>query len=101
MNELQKVLEDLYLNKPFIYKSKYDGRTKCICKGISITNSFIFDEETTNILNLLKRDKTYKKDKKINFQLFAQPDIKLISENNHLYDFSDCYFFTREDTVIF
>lgn len=99
-NLLKKALEDLYLNKPFIYKSKYGGRTQCICTEVVITNSFIFDEETSTIIDLLREGIKPNGSKKRNFQLFNQPQIHLKSENNHLYAFSDCYILMKEDETI-
>lgn len=100
MNELQKVLEDLYLNKSFMYNSKYDSKVKGICKNIQITNSFVFDEKTTNLLEALKEGSVSQTDKKHKSILYSQPDIKIISEKGNLYEFERCYFLMREDEII-
>jgi hypothetical protein len=97
---LLEALEELYLNKPFVYKSKHGGRTQCICTEVIIINSFIFDEETSTIIDLLREGIKPKGSKKRDYQLFNQPQIHLRSENNHLYAFSDCYILMKEDETI-
>jgi hypothetical protein len=99
-NLLKEALEDLYLNKPFVYKSKYGGRTQCICTEVVITNSFIFDEETSTIIDLLLKGEKPIGSKGKDYQLFNQPQIHLRSENNHLYAFPDCYILMKEDETI-
>jgi hypothetical protein len=99
-NLLKEALEELYLNKPFVYKSKHGGRTQCICTEVLITNSIIFDEETSNRIDLLLKGIKPKGYKKRDVQLFNQPQIHLRSENNHLYAFSECYILMKEDETI-
>ncbi len=100
MNELQKVLEDLYLNKSFIYKSKYDGKITGICKSIQIANSFIFDEKTTTLLEALKEGNVSQTNEKHKSILYMRPDIRFISENGNLYEFERCYFLMKEGETI-
>jgi hypothetical protein len=99
-NLLKEALEDLYLNKPFVYKSKHGGRTQCICTEVLITNAFIFDEETSTRIDLLLKGEKPIGSKGKDYQLFNQPQIHLRSENNHLYAFSDCYILMKEGETI-
>jgi hypothetical protein len=100
MSKLQKILEEEFLNREFMYKSKYDGKVTGICKSIQITNSFIFDEKTTTLLEALKDGIVPQPDKKHKSTLYSQPDIRIISEHGNLYEFERCYFLMKEDETI-
>jgi hypothetical protein len=100
MSKLLKVLEKEFLNREFMYKSKYGGKVTGICKSIQITNSFIFDEKTTTLLEALKEGNIPQTDKKHKSILYSQPDIKVISEYGNLYEFERCYFLMKEDETI-
>lgn len=100
MNKLLKILEEEFLNREFMYKSKYGGKVTGICKSIQITNSFVFDEKTTTLLEALRSRITPQTDKKHKPVLYNQPDIRIISENGNLYEFERCYFLMGDDEII-
>ena len=91
MDKLKKTLNEMFIGKTFIYKSKYGGRTQGICKEINISNRFLLDEKTTEILKNIKTHLD-----KIKYEhtptIAHQPHIYIISENDNMYDFQDCYF---------
>jgi len=95
MSKLLKVLEKEFLNREFMYKSKYGGKVMGICKSIQITNSFIFDEKTTTLLEALKEGTVPQTDEKHKSILYSQPDIRIISEYGNLYEFENCYFLIK------
>jgi len=100
MSKLLKILEEEFLNREFMYKSKYGGKVTGICKNIQITNSFIFDEKTTTLLESLGAGNVTETDEKHKSILYNQPNIRIISENGNLYEFERCYFLIREDETI-
>lgn len=100
MSKLLKILEEEFLNREFMYKSKYGGKVTGICKNIQILNSFIFDNKTTTLLEALKEGNVPQTDKKHKSILYNQPDIKIISENGNVYEFERCYFLMKEDETI-
>ena len=101
MKGFQEVLENLYLGKSFMYKSKYRGKVTGICKSIQITTSFIFDEKTTTLLGALGKGNISENGEKHKSIMYSQPDIKIISEHGNLYEFERCYFLMKEDETIF
>ena len=101
MSKLLKVLEKEFLNREFMYKSRYGGKVTGICKSIQITNSFIFDEKTTTLLEALKEGNIPQTDKKHKSTLYSQPDIRIISEYGNLYEFERCYFLMEDKSTIF
>jgi len=95
MSKLSSTLKELYVGKEFIYKSKYGGRPQGTCTDINISNRFILDEETTELLKNIKNhlDKIeYKRTPTV----AHQPHIHVVSENGNIYDFEDCYFLNTD-----
>lgn len=91
MEKLLHVLREIFEGKKFIYKSKYGGRSQCICKQVNISTRFILDEKTTDILKNIKHY-TDEIEYEHTPTIAHQPHIQIISENGNVYDFKDCYF---------
>ena len=98
MEKLLPVLRDIFIGKTFIYKSKYGGRPQGVCTDIHVSNRFLLDEKTTDILNNIKNylDTIEYKHTPVTYH---QPHIQIISENGNMYDFEDCYFLDTNITL--
>lgn len=100
MEKLLSVLREVFVGKKFIYRSKYGGRPQGICINIQISNKFILDDDSTNILQLLSKGITSEvTDRKHTPIIAHQPHIQIISENGNVYDFEDCYFLDTNITL--
>jgi hypothetical protein len=100
MSNLLKILEEEFINREFLYKRKYGGKVTGICKSIQITNSFVFDEKTTTLLETLRVGNVPQTDEKHKSILYTRPDIKILSEHGNLYEFERCYFLMKDDEIV-
>jgi hypothetical protein len=93
-DNILKSLNELYKGKDFIRISKY-GRVSGVVKKIEAIETFIVDEETTEILKGLKtkqiNTKKPKNQKEIKYHAFSIK-FKVKSTNDILYNFEECYF---------
>ena len=106
MVDLTDVLNNLYKGCGFIRKSKYGGRVKGIVEEIFITNSFIFNEDTENMIKFhinhsSKGDKTMEKPttKDEETYIATQPKFYVKSTNGITYDFYECFFMSKDQNI--
>jgi hypothetical protein len=97
MDRIGKALNNTYVGKEFIYKSKY-GRTRGIVQEFIVNESFIMDEDSENALAYLANHKKgrgdmEKPERKSSVRYMAfQPTFHIRSTNGVIYDLKDCFF---------
>jgi hypothetical protein len=108
MNTYEKILELLlndWIDKKFVYCSKYGSETIGIIKNVDFKHKFIFDNETNerikksiidknnphkNELLIFKENIETKKNK--NYKWFgSRYDIIITSDNNQTYNYNEIY----------
>jgi hypothetical protein len=101
--EIIKLINEEYVGKTFIYKSKYGGFTEIVCDKISYYDEVLFDENTTLKLQAfinskkggaihnkisLKELNEIKKESK---WLATLKVLNITSTKGQVYDFNECY----------
>ena len=99
MEKILEVLNEVYVGKEFIYKSKYGSRTKGVVEKIFSSDTLLFDEDTEKRLlyrvnHSPKGDGTMEKPELKGVEKFyaIQPVYHIESTNGVSYKFDECYF---------
>lgn len=98
MKEILAAYNSLYAGREFVYRSKY-GHVKGIVESIRGNNSFIFDEDTEELLARLKTKQPSKKpttQNKIEYIAY-QPQFMVVSTRGVIYEFKECFFIIEEN----
>lgn len=100
MEEILNLMNNYYMGKTFVYKSKHGGRTEGVCEKVVSHTSFICNENLEvsfkNNLNNIKNGETPNNIKggltKDNFYFANQIVYQVISSKGITYDLTEIYF---------
>lgn len=92
MEEILNLMNNYYMDKTFVYKSKHGGRTEGVCEKVVSHTSFICNENLNNIKNGETPNNIKGGLTKDNFYFANQIVYQVISSKGITYDLTEIYF---------